>query len=486
MSLSLCQNNITKACALRKALPLYAITDRRWLGDKPLAQTVKEALLGGVTMIQLREKNLDTDCFLQEAQRIKALCHAFNVPFIVNDNIGIALACDADGVHIGQQDMAVKEARALLGPEKILGVSAKTTAQALAAENDGADYLGVGAVFPTDSKANASKISHNELQRICAAVSIPVVAIGGINEKNISKLQHSSISGAAVISAIFAAPDIRAAATRLRQRLSALLTKTALTIAGSDASGGAGIQADLKTMLACGVYGMSAITALTAQNTTRVAGVSPSPPDFLSAQLDSIFDDIFPDAVKTGMVFSAPLIAVIAGRLRHYQAKNIVVDPVMVATSGARLLSTDAITALKEQLFPLATLITPNLKETEALTGLSITNRADMETAARKLQAAYGCNVLCKGGHRLTDADDLLYTADGPLWLPGRRVDNPNTHGTGCTLSAAIAAHLAKGYSLPQAVQAAKDYLTGALTAGLNLGHGAGPLHHGWNLTSLV
>jgi hydroxymethylpyrimidine kinase/phosphomethylpyrimidine kinase len=235
-------------------------------------------------------------------------------------------------------------------------------------------------------------------------------------------------------------------------------------------------------MLANGVYGMSAITALTAQNTTGVAGVSPSTPDFLSAQLDSIFDDIFPDAVKTGMVFSAPLITAIADRLRHHQAKNIVVDPVMVATSGAQLLSADAITALKEQLFPLAVLITPNLKETEALTGLSITSRADMETAARKLQAAYGCNVLCKGGHRLTDADDLLYTADGPLWLPGRRVDNPNTHGTGCTLSAAIAAHLAKGYSLPQAVQAAKDYLTGALTAGLNLGHGAGPLHHGWQL----
>ncbi len=475
-----------KSFNLRQTLPLYAITDRRWLGKKSLAQAVKEALIGGTTMVQLREKNISRGAFLQEAQEIQRLCQEFNVPFIVNDNIEIALACAADGVHIGQDDMAVREARTLLGPDKILGVSAQTVDQALAAQEDGADYLGVGAVFPTGSKDDAQAVSLEELHKICAAVTIPVVAIGGINSANLSQLHHSGIAGAAVISAIFAARDIKSAAAVLRQRLSALLLKTALTVAGSDASGGAGIQADLKTMTACGVYGMSALTALTAQNTQGVAAVSPVTPDFLAAQLDSVFQDIFPAAVKTGMVFSAPLIAVIADRLRHYHAKNIVVDPVMVATSGARLLSEDASTSLQEELFPLADLITPNLQEAEALTGLTITTKADMETAARKLQAAYGCNVLCKGGHRLADADDVLFTADGPLWLPGQHVANPNTHGTGCTLSSAIAAQLAKGDDLPQAVRTAKAYVTGALQAGLNLGQASGPLHHGWNLTSLI
>lgn len=256
--------------------------------------------------------------------------------------------------------------------------------------------------------------------------------------------------------------------------------KTVLTIAGSDCSGGAGIQADLKTMLANGVYGMSAITALTAQNTTGVAAMARTSPDMLAAQLDSVFTDIFPDAVKTGMVFDCELIAVIAAKLRHYQAPHIVVDPVMVATSGARLLNEDAISALKEQLLPLATLITPNLQEAEVLAGQEIRSCTDMEQASAHLYQHYGCNVLCKGGHRLADADDLLYTVDGPLWLKGERIDNPNTHGTGCTLSAAIASNLAKGESLPTAVKLAKDYINGALKARLNLGQGAGPLHHGW------
>ena len=258
--------------------------------------------------------------------------------------------------------------------------------------------------------------------------------------------------------------------------------KTVLTIAGSDSSGGAGIQADLKTMLASGVYGMSAITALTAQNTTGVAAVVKTDPDFLAAQLDSVFTDIFPDAVKTGMVFDSDLIEVIADKLTHYGAKNIVVDPVMVATSGARLLNENAIAALKEKLLPLAAVITPNLLEAEVLSAMKINSHADMVTAAQKLYEQYGCNVLCKGGHRLQDADDLLYTADGMHWLKGEHINNPNTHGTGCTLSSAIASHLAKGRSLPEAVRQAKDYITGALKAGLNLGHASGPLHHGWNL----
>ena len=256
--------------------------------------------------------------------------------------------------------------------------------------------------------------------------------------------------------------------------------KTVLTIAGSDSSGGAGIQADLKTMLACGVYGMSAITALTAQNTTGVTAIERCAPNFLAAQLDSVFTDIFPAAVKTGMVFDRELIEVITDRLTHYKAKNIVVDPVMVATSGAKLLSDDAISALKEKLLPLAAIITPNLRECEVLADREIHSHYDMEQAAQKLYETYGCNVLCKGGHRRMDADDLLYTADGPLWLNGIHIDNPNTHGTGCTLSSAIASNLAKDEELSTAVKNAKAYITGALQAGLNLGHGAGPLHHGW------
>lgn len=256
-----------------------------------------------------------------------------------------------------------------------------------------------------------------------------------------------------------------------------------LTIAGSDSSGGAGIQADLKTMLAHGVYGMSALTALTAQNTQGVTAVQEASPDFLAAQLDAVFTDIPPDAVKVGMVSAAPLIAVIAEKLRAYGAKNVVVDPVMVATSGARLIADDAVQALECDLFPLATLLTPNMAELAALMGERITDAVSMERAARMLYAACGTSVLAKGGHLKDSADDFLLTADGAHWLQGERVENPNTHGTGCTLSSAIASNLAKGHALLEAVQLAKRYLTGALQAGLNLGHGSGPLHHGYALS---
>ena len=258
--------------------------------------------------------------------------------------------------------------------------------------------------------------------------------------------------------------------------------KTALSIAGSDCSGGAGIQADLKTMAMNGVYGMSAVTALTAQNTTGVRDIMEVSPQFLEAQLDAVFEDIFPDAVKIGMVSSAALAEAIAGRLRHYGAKNIVVDPVMVATSGSALMKTDAAAALARELLPLAALATPNLPEGEVLSGLSIRSREDMERAAQKISADHSCPVLLKGGHALYDADDLLY-ADGTLtWFHGERIDSPNTHGTGCTLSSAIAANLAKGFALEAAVRRAKEYVSGALAAGLDLGKGAGPMDHAFDL----
>ena len=254
--------------------------------------------------------------------------------------------------------------------------------------------------------------------------------------------------------------------------------KTALTIAGSDSSGGAGIQADIKTMTVHGVYAMSAVTALTAQNTTGVTGIMEVAPEFLGEQLDDIFTDIFPDAVKIGMVSSGALIRTIADRLSFYHARNIVVDPVMAATSGARLINEEAIEVLKEYLLPMAVVLTPNIPEARILSGMEIDSPEDMERAARRIGDAYGCAVLCKGGHQLNDANDLLYKDGSCRWFCGKRIANPNTHGTGCTLSSAIAANLAKGLELEEAVRQAKVYLSGALEAMLDLGKGSGPMNH--------
>ena len=260
--------------------------------------------------------------------------------------------------------------------------------------------------------------------------------------------------------------------------------KTALTIAGSDCSGGAGIQADLKTMTMNGVYAMSAITALTAQNTTGVSAIQESTPEFLKQQLDAVFEDIFPDAVKIGMTASGELIRVIADRLRHYGAKNVVVDPVMVSTSGAALLKEEAVQTLVEELLPLSTLVTPNIPEAQILSGLTIETKGDMIAAAKQIGDRYHCAVLLKGGHSVNDANDLLYAKGEPVWFEGKRIENSNTHGTGCTLSSAIAANLAKGFSLVESVQRAKDYISGALNAMLDLGKGSGPMMHNFDLVS--
>ncbi|MCR5294127.1 MAG: bifunctional hydroxymethylpyrimidine kinase/phosphomethylpyrimidine kinase [Lachnospiraceae bacterium] len=260
--------------------------------------------------------------------------------------------------------------------------------------------------------------------------------------------------------------------------------KKALTIAGSDSCGGAGIQADIKTMTMNGVYAMSAVTALTAQNTTGVTGIMEASPEFLGRQLDAVFEDIFPDAVKIGMVSSAELIEVIADKLKYYKARNIVVDPVMVATSGARLIAEDAVETLKKRLLPLATVITPNIPEAEILSGMTIKDEADMEKAVEVLHGLYGCSVLVKGGHRINDANDVLFGPEDvrPIWFKGQRIDNPNTHGTGCTLSSAIASNLAKGYTLAESVKLAKEYLSGALAFKLDLGKGSGPMAHNFAL----
>jgi hydroxymethylpyrimidine/phosphomethylpyrimidine kinase len=258
--------------------------------------------------------------------------------------------------------------------------------------------------------------------------------------------------------------------------------KKVLTIAGSDSSGGAGIQADLKTMTSYKIYGMSVITALTAQNTTGVYGVFESSPEFVSMQMDAIFNDIYPDAVKIGMVSNKEIISVIADKLIEYKAENIVLDPVMVSTSGSKLCKDDSIVMLIDKLMPLATVITPNIQEAQVLCGFNIESKEDMQRAAVKISENYSGYILIKGGHLTSSSDDLLYYDGKFMWYEQTRIENQNTHGTGCTLSSAIACNLAEGYDINTSIQNAKKYITGALKADLNLGKGSGPLNHCWNL----
>lgn len=259
--------------------------------------------------------------------------------------------------------------------------------------------------------------------------------------------------------------------------------KSVLTIAGSDSIGGAGIQADIKSITCNGCYAMTAITAMTAQNTLGVKSIQESSPEFLEDQIDAIFADIVPDAVKIGMVSNRKLIEIISRKLKEYGAKNIVLDPVMVATSGAKLISEDAIETLKENLIPLATLITPNIPESEILSGMKIETEEQMVYAAKQISEKFKTAVLVKGGHSINDANDVLYTDGKFLWFPQERIENSNTHGTGCTLSSAIASHLAKGEPIECAINSAKKYLTECLKAGLDLGKGSGPLMHNYKFS---
>ena len=465
-------------------LRLYAVTDRHWTGEKTLYEQVRDVLMGGATCLQLREKDLDEASFYEEAKNIKELCRLFDVPFIINDNVMLAKEIDADGVHVGQDDMACVKAREILGPDKIIGVSAHTIEEARIAKEQGADYLGVGAIFPTSSKDDAEVLGIERLKEMTDTVDLPMVAIGGISYDNCLLLKDTGIDGIAVISALFGQKNIKQATIDLKKRVDALYETmhTCLTIAGSDSSGGAGIQADLKTMLANKVFGMSAITALTAQNTTGVTDIMNVTPEFLESQIRAVFDDIYPEAVKIGMVSSKTLIHTIVEMLKHYDAKHIVVDPVMVATSGAKLISDEAISTLKEELLPIAEVITPNIPETEVLTDMEVKTVEDMEIAAKKIYDTYHCAVLVKGGHQLNDANDYLYNGEKGTWFKGHRIDNSNTHGTGCTLSSAIASNLAMGYTLEESVRHAKTSLSGAIGAMLDLGQGSGPMDHGYNI----
>ena len=455
---------------------VFGLTKINGQAEGETLETVVETLVrSGVTCVQLREKHASDEEIISEGKKLNEICRKHHVPLIVNDRPDLAKKIGAAGVHVGLSDMGIEKARELLGEDFIIGGSAHNVKEALQAQKAGADYIGCGAVFGSQTKSDVTTLAKEELCAICEAVEIPVVAIGGITAENIKELTGTGIDGVAVVSGLFAAKD---KPEMVRRFLKAFEMKKVLTIAGSDCSGGAGIQADLKTMAANGVYGMSAVMALTAQNTTGVQGIMEVTPEFAGQQIDSIFTDIRPDAVKIGMLSSGEIIHVVAEKLKEYQAEHIVLDPVMVSTSGHRLIQKDAEQSLKKELFPLAELITPNIPEAEVLSGRKIKNAQDMESAAEKIVEEYGCAVLLKGGHRINDANDFLCTGEKKVWICGERVENPNTHGTGCTLSSAIASNLAKGAGMEEAVQKAKEYLTEALKEQLDLGAGSGPMDH--------
>lgn len=465
--------------SFREHLKLYLVSDRRWNPDGYM-KDLEIALDNGVTCLQIREKDLQEEEFLQVALQMKELTDSRKVPFIINDNIKVMIKSDADGLHIGQGDLSCKIAREKIG-DKVLGVSVSTVDEAIKAEDEGADYLGVGAMFTTSTKDDAHAVAYDTLKAITEAVSIPVVAIGGIDEKNIMSLDRSGIYGVAVISSILAKEDIQSATELMGNQANQLVNhsvRKVLTIAGSDSSGGAGIQADLKTMAAHNCFGMSVITALTAQNTRGVDAIENVSVDFVKSQMDSVFTDIRPEAVKIGMVSSVDIIESISKGLRQHKASHVVVDPVMVSTSGSKLLEDGAIDALKENLMPLAQVITPNIFEAELLSEMKIKSKEDMVSAAIKINDWYKGHILIKGGHLDEEASDLLYTNGTAHWFKSERVDNPNTHGTGCTLSSSIASNLAKGYGVKKSIELSKAFITGAIQDQLNLGEGRGPLNH--------
>ncbi len=458
---------------------VYIITDGNRAGQ--LLKRCEAALQGGATVLQYREKTLSTEEKLSELAQLKPLCQRYSIPLIVNDSAELALASDADGVHLGQKDGSVSRARALLGPDKIIGVSTRTIAQARQAEADGADYIGLGAMYTTASKFDAERVGVERLREVRAAVKHPTVAMGGIDRDNAAPLIDAGADAVAVISAVMTAPEPVWAARELALLFNRRLDfprGRVLTIAGSDSGGGAGVQADLKTTTLLGSYGMSVITALTAQNTCGVLAVHAPPPEFVTAQIDAVLNDIGCDTVKTGMLFSSELLRRAAKAIRERQLVAII-DPVMIAKGGAALLQEEALRALREDLIPLAYLLTPNLPEAEALTGQQIRNVEEMEQAAHALQALGARNVLVKGGHlKEGEAIDLLLDGNTLHRFSAPRINTGNTHGTGCTYASAVATYLAQGEPLPNAVHQAKIFLSHAIATTRPLGKGHGPVNH--------
>lgn len=486
-------------------LSLYLVTDRPLSGGRDMAWIVREAAAGGVTMVQLREKECSTAEFIQLARELKAALAPLGIPLIINDRVDVALAVDADGVHIGQSDMPYATARKLLGSDKIIGLSVETMDEVIAANALDVDYIGISPVYATPTKTDTlTPFGLDGVDEVMRCSRHRCVAIGGMNRDTVGEVIAHGVEGVAVVSAIVAAPSPREAAAELAGIISTKRPDVArenhnsefriqnyprvLTIAGSDSGGGAGIQADIKSISANGCFATSAITAITAQNTLGVNAVEGLSIDILEGQIEAVLSDIGTDSVKIGMLHSAEVVRSVARLLRKYGIKDVVLDPVMVSTSGHKLIEDSAIAVLKSDLMPLARVITPNIPEAEILLGEPIEKQGDLPAAARRLAQQYDVSVLLKAGHLVDDElIDIFYNNETGevIELSARRVDTPNTHGTGCTLSSAFAAQLAKELPLNEAARAAKEYINQAITHGAayTIGNGHGPVHHFYNLT---
>jgi len=457
---------------------LYLITDENQ--DGKLLEKVEAALTGGATTVQYRAKDVRPDDRRQMAQELRELCNRFGARLIINDLPELARDVDADGVHLGQDDMPAVQARQLLGGKKIIGISTHSVEEALKAEAQGADYIAIGSIFPTDSKDDTTQVGLDMLRNVRKAVRVPLVAIGGITPEGAFEALEAGADSVAVLSGVMADTDPARAAKEyslLFNRGKPNPNGRVLTIAGSDSGGGAGIQADLKTITLLGSYGSSALTALTAQNTLGVAETYQVHTDFVIKQVNTILDDIGTDTVKTGMLSWGGIVTRVAKVIAE-RSLLAVVDPVMVAKGGESLLDKEANESLISRLLPESYLLTPNLPEVTALTGIEPSNVDEMIEAGQNLQALGARNILIKGGHLDGDAIDILMLGDDQYRLTSERIDTINTHGTGCTLSAAIATFLAQGYPLRRAVERAKRFVSLAIESSVPLGKGHGPVNH--------
>ena len=485
-------------------LSLYLVTDRPLSGGRDMAWIVREAAAGGVTMVQLREKECSTAEFIALARELKRALSPLGIPLIINDRVDVALAVDADGVHIGQSDMPYSVARQLLGPDKIIGLSVETMEEVISANALDVDYIGISPVYATPTKTDTlAPFGLEGIEEVMRLSRHRCVAIGGMNRNTIGEVIARGVEGVAVVSAIVAADSPREASEELaaiirRNRISntRIIQNSefriqnyprVLTIAGSDSGGGAGIQADIKSISANGCFAASAITAITAQNTLGVNAVEGLSIDIIEGQIDAVLSDIGADSIKIGMLHSAEVVQCVAHMLRKYNIKDVVLDPVMVSTSGHKLIEDSAIEVLKAELMPMARVITPNIPEAEILLGEAINKQSDLPAAARRLAEKYGVSVLLKAGHLVNDElIDIFYNheTEEVVELSARRVDTRNTHGTGCTLSSAFAAQLAKGLSLTEAARTAKHYINQAIIHGAHqeIGHGHGPVAHFYKL----
>jgi len=458
---------------------VYLITDH---GER-LTDRVLQALRGGVSVLQYRAKGKEHGASLAEGKELKRLCAGYGVTFIVNDSVGLAKELDADGVHLGQDDGTIAEAREMLGPGKIIGKSTHNLEEALQAEQEGADYIGFGAMYPTESKAVSHLPGTAGLAAIRERIRIPVVAIGGITASNACRVIEAGADALAVISAVLSSPrpDIAVAEMALLfNRVRPFPRGAVLSLAGSDSGGGAGIQADTKTITLLGSYAATVLTALTAQNTRGVSSIHGLPPSFVLDQLETVLSDIPIDVIKTGMLHTPAIISAVAECMRERKVMiPLVIDPVMVAKGGAALLEREAVQVFVDQLLPQAYLLTPNVPETERLLGRAIRSEQEMEQAARDLHAMGAANVLVKGGH-LTGrhSTDILFDGNQCHAFSSERFFTSNTHGTGCSYASAIASFLAQGEPLPQAVEKAKKFISAAIRLARPLGRGHSPVNH--------